>query len=165
MSGETTFELTAQDHVEAYHSHTGRITGKIAWSLLAVSLLYPLVDLWAGTPIIEDTAFFLFFGLALLFLAWDNLARDWTVRRAFRQSLPMRSPIRLTWDEQAIGFHTDMSDARYEWSRFFRWRAGKTTLLLYRDSQLFLLVPRRALPEGAVGEMIAALKAAGVKER
>ena len=165
MSSEVTFELTAQDHVDAVHAHTGRILGKIAWALLAVSLLYPVIDLWARTPILEDTAFFIFFGLALLFLAWDYLARDWTVRRAFRQSLPMRSPIRLAWDEQAIGFHTEMSDARYEWSRFFRWRASKTTMLLYRDSQLFLLVPRRVLPEGAMDEMIAGLTTAGVKQR
>lgn len=165
MSGEAHFELTAQDHVDAVNTHTGRLTGKLAWTLLAVALLFPVIDLWAGTPILEDTAFLVCLGLALFFLAWDYLVRDRMVRRAFRQSEGMRSPIRLSWDDEAVRFQTDTSDSRYEWSRFFRWMVSSKTLLLYRDSQMFLLIPRRVLPEGAADEMAAALKAAGVREK
>jgi hypothetical protein len=102
--------------------------------------------------------------LAIFFLAWDWMARDWVVRRAFRQGQAMHAPIRIEWDEQAIRFETEMSKSEYRWDRFFRWMASGKSLLLYRDSQLFLVIPSRAVPEGAVDEMVAALKSAGVRE-
>jgi YcxB-like protein len=165
MSGSATFELVEQDHVDAVHAHTGRIFGKTAWALLFVAFLFPLMDLWVGASILEDTAFWIVLGLALFFLAWDWIARDWIIRRAFRQGEAMHTAIRIEWDEQAIRFHTDMSDAEYGWSRFYRWLASKKSLLLYRDSQFFIVIPRHALPDGAAEEMVAALKAAGIREK
>ncbi|HMI40388.1 MAG TPA: YcxB family protein [Sphingomicrobium sp.] len=165
MSGNTTFELIAQDHVDAVRAHTGRVFGKLSWVLLGVAFLFPLLDLWAGVPIMEDTAFWLCLGLALFFLAWDWIARDWIVRRAFRQGEAMRTAIRINWDDQAIRFETEISNSEYRWDRFFRWMASKKSLLLYRDSQFFIVIPRRGLPEGAADEMVAALRAAGVREK
>ena len=165
MSGSATFELVEQDHVDAVHAHTGRLFGKISWVLLFVALLYPLVDLWAGRSIIEDTAFWIVLGLAILFVVWDWIARDWMIRRAFREGEAMRTPIRIEWDDQAIRFHTDMSNAEYRWGRFYRWVASKKSLLLYRDSQFFIAIPRRTLSTAAADEMIGALKSAGVREK
>lgn len=165
MSGAATFELTEQDHVDAVHAHTGRIFGKLSWALLGVAFLFPLLDLWAGMSILDDTAFWICLGLAIFFLAWDWVARDWTIRRAFRQGEAMRTEIRLDWDDQAIRLKTDMSNAEYSWDRFYRWLASKKSLLLYRDSQFFIVIPRRALSEGAAEDLIAALKAAGVREK
>lgn len=165
MSGTATFDLTAQDHVDAINTHTGRIFGKLSWILLGVSFLFPLIDLWAGVSILEDTAFWICLGAALFFLAWDWIARDWVIRRAFRQGEAMRSPIRIEWDTEAIRFHTDMSHSEYHWNRFYRWMASKKSLLLYRDSQFFIVIPRRTLPIGAANEIIASLKASGVREK
>ncbi len=161
----STFELVEQDHVDAVHTHTGRIFGKISWALLLVAFLFPLVDLWAGLPIMEDTAFWFFLAVAIFFLAWDWVARDWVIRRAFRQGEAMRSPIRIEWDEQAIRLKTEMSNSEYRWERFYRWMASKKSLLLYRDSQFFVVLPRRALPDGATEEIIAALQSAGVRQK
>ena len=47
---------------------TGRIFGKLSWALLGVAFLFPLLDLWAGVPIMEDTAFWICLGLAIFFL-------------------------------------------------------------------------------------------------
>ena len=165
MSGQVEFELTAQDHVDAVRAYTGRVSGKVSWALLFVALLYPIVDIWAGTSILEDTAFWVFLSLALLFLAWDWLARDWIIRRQFRESLAMRSPIRIRWDDSSLWMDTDNSQARYDWSQFYRWKATETTLLLLRDSGFFILIPRRAVGDEGLNDMVTALKAAGVKER
>ena len=159
MSRAATFELTEQDHVDAVHAHTGRIFGKLSWVLLGVAFL------WAGVSIMEDTAFWVCLGLALFFLAWDWIARDWIIRRAFRQGEAMRTPIRIEWDEKAIRFHTDMSNSEYGCNLEYRWLASKKSLLLYRDSQFFIVIPRRALPEGAAQEMIDALRASGIREK
>jgi hypothetical protein len=165
MSGAAAFELATQDHVDAVHAHTGRVFGKLSWILLGVSFLFPLIDLWAGFPIIEDTAFWICLGMALFFLAWDWVARDWAIRRAFRQGEAMRTPIRIEWDDEAIRFHTDMSDSEYRWTRFYRWMASKKSLLLYRDSQFFIVIPRRALPDGSAEDIMSALRAAKVQEK
>ena len=165
MSGETTFDLTAQDNVDAIRTHTGRVFGKLSWALLGVAFLFPLLDVWAGVSILEDTAFWICLALALFFIGWDQLAKDWAVRRAFRQSEPMRSPITIKWDDQAIAFETRTSTARYEWKQFYRWMASRSTLLVYRDSQFMVLIPRRALPDEAYREIVDALRSAGVREK
>jgi hypothetical protein len=165
VSGSTTFELTAQDHVDAVHTHTGRVFGKLSWVLLGVTFLFPLLDLWTGMSIMEDTAFWFFLALAVFFLAWDWVAHDWVIRRAFRQGEAMHTPIRIEWDDQAIRFQTDMSNSEYRWDRFYRWMASNKSLLLYRDSQFFIVLPRRALPEGAAVEIIVALQSFGVREK
>jgi len=165
MSGTAILELTAQDHVDAVHAHTGRIVGKLSWVLLGVAFLFPLLDLWASASIIDDTAFWICLSLAIFFLGWDWVARDWVIRRAFRQGEAMHTPIRIEWDDQAIRLHTEMSNSEYRWDRFYRWMASKKSLLLYRDSQFFVVIPRRALSGGAAEEMIVALKAAGVREK
>jgi len=147
------------------HAHTGRIVLKLSWALLFVALLFPLLDLWAGVPILEDTAFWVCLGLVAWFFAWDWFARDWLVRRAFRQGQKMRSPQRVSWDDQGISFESASGHVTWRWEQFHRWMASKKTLLLYRDSQTMFPIPVRAFPEGAINEMIASLKAAGVKEK
>lgn len=165
MSGAASFELTEQDHVDAVHAHTGRVFGKISWALLFVAFLFPLIDLWAGMSILDDTAFWIVLALAIFFLVWDWVARDWIVRRAYRQGQAMRSPNDVTWDEATISFESASGHVTWRWDQFYRWMASKKTLLLYRDSQTMFPIPVRALPEGSRDEMIAALKAAGVREK
>ena len=165
MSGSTTVELTEQDQVDAVHAHTGRIVGKLSWALLIVAFLFPLLDLWVGLPILEDPAFWICLSLAIWFLVWDWFARDWMVRRVFRQGRAMRSPNKVSWDDQTISFESASGHATFRWNQFHRWMASKKTLLLYRDSQTMFPVPVRAFPDGAVDEMIAALKSAGVREK
>ncbi len=165
MSGEVTYDLKAQDNVDAMQTHPGRLSGKLSWVILGVAFLFPLLDIWAGASILEDTAFWICVALALFFLGWDYLAKDWSVRRAFRQSEPMRSLITLKWDGQALTFETCSSTASYEWKQFYRWKPSRMTLLLYGDSQFMIPIPRRVLPDGAYEQMVAALRSAGVREK
>jgi len=165
MSGSVTYELTAQDNVDAINTHSGRLLGKLAWIFLLLALVNAALDWWMGISVIEDGNSWTLLGAWIFFLGWDWIARDWSVRRAFRQGEAMRSPIQLRWDDVSITFVTDTSNARYGWSQFFRWMGSKTTLVLYRDSQFLIPVPRRVLPVGAYEEMVGALGAAGVREK
>jgi len=165
MSGSTTVELTEQDQIHAIHAHTGRVVGKLSWALLFVAFLFPLLDLWVGASILEDTAFWGCLGVAIWFFIWDWIARDWMVRRAFRQGKAMRGPNQVSWDDQAISFESANGRTTLRWEQFWRWMASKKTLLLYRDSQTMFPIPVRTFPDGAIEEMIAALKAAGVREK
>jgi hypothetical protein len=165
MSGSATYEMIAQDNVDAVNTHTGKVASKIAWVFLLLAFINFGIDWWARISIFEDVAGWACVFAWLFFLAWDWLARDWVIRRQFRQSEKMRTPIRLSWDDQAITFDTDLSHAVYPWKDFFRWMGSRTSLLLYRDAAMFFPVPRRALPDGAFEEMVAALRAAQVPEK
>ena len=165
MSGNVTYEMTAQDNVDAVNTHTGRLVWKISWLFLVLALINFALDWWISFSILKDMAGWACVFAWLFFMAWDWIARDWMIRRHFRQSLAMRSPIRLSWGEQAITFDTDLSHSVYPWKDFFRWMGSQTSLLLYRDSAMFFPVPRRALPDGAYEEMVEALRTAGVREK
>ena len=167
MSGSTSYEMTAQDNVDAVSAYTHRQAGAIGWILLAIVSVGFWFELWRGTlaNILAAGILPLVAIVGLLCLFWDYVLRERAIRRDFQQSSPMRSPIRLSWDAQAITFDTDKSHAVYPWGDFHRWEGSATTLLLFRDSSFFFPVPRRALPDGAFEEMVEALKAAGVRER
>jgi hypothetical protein len=165
MSGNANYEMNAQDNVDAVNTHTGKIASKVAWVFLLLAFVNFALDWWAGIPLLADVAGWACIFAWLFFLAWDWLARDWVIRRQFRQSLKMRTPIRLSWDDRAITFDTDLSHAVYPWKDFFAWKGSSTSLLLYRDAAMFFPVPRRALPDGAHEEMIDALRAAYVREK
>src|SRR5689334_8970911 len=111
MSGSATYEMTDQDNVDAVNTHTGKVATKLAWVFLVLAGINFGLDWWVGYPMLWDMAGWGCVAAWLLFMAWDWLARDWVIRRQFRQSLKMRTPIRLSWDDQAITFDTDLSHA------------------------------------------------------
>jgi YcxB-like protein len=164
MSGSVTYELSAQDNVDAINAHSGKFLGKLAWVFLFLAAINVAVDWWAHFPILNDSSTWTLVGAWIFFSAWDWIARDWIIRRQYRQSVKMRSPIKLSWDDEAVTFDTDKSHAVYPWKDFFKWMGSTTSLLLYRDAGMFFPVPRRALPDDAYEEMVQALRAAGVRE-
>lgn len=165
MSGSVSYEMVAQDNVDAVNTHTGRIASKLAWLLLLLALINFALDWWVWRGVLEDPIGWICVAAWAFFMGWDWLARDWVIRRQFRQSEKMRSPVQLSWDDHAITFDTDLSHAAYLWKDFHRWMGSPTSLLLYRDSSFFFPVPRRALPERGYEEMVAALVASGVREK
>jgi hypothetical protein len=165
VSGSVSYEMIAQDNVDAVNTHTGRLLGKLAWIFLVLALINAGIDWWAGIPLLSDGNSWTLVAAWLFFLGWDWIARDWSVRRAFRQGEAMRSPIRLSWSEDSLTFDTSASHARYGWDQFYRWTSSERTLLLYRDSQFLIPIPRRVLPTGAYEQMVEALRRAGVREK
>ena len=164
MSGEAAFELTAADNVRAMHTHTGRLARWIAFLVFDIGLFVAAFDLYRRTSLFADWKLWLIAGISLFLLFWDLVLRDAIVRRQFRQSR-MRSPLNMRWDDEALSIDTDAGKERFEWSRFYRWMTSKTTLLLYRDAGFFIAIPRRAVGDQGIDDMIAALKAAGVRQR
>jgi hypothetical protein len=71
----------------------------------------------------------------------------------------------VSWDNDTIRFESRSGHSTLRWDQFWRWMTSKKVLLLYRDSQTMFPIPLRGFPEGAAEEMIAALKAAGVREK
>jgi hypothetical protein len=55
MSGSVTYEMTAQDNVDAVNTHSGRVLGKLAWIFLLLALINAAIDWWTGIPVLEDS--------------------------------------------------------------------------------------------------------------
>ena len=165
MSGEAQFELTAQDNVDAMRTHSGRLSGWLALLLFGIGNLYVAFLIYHHIPPLGDWAVWAVYLLCLLLLLWEVVFRDAMIRRQFRQAQAMNSPARMRWDETSLSIDTDLSQARFEWPKFHRWMVSKTSLLLYRDAGFFFVIPRRAVGDQGIDDMIAALKVAGVKER
>ena len=165
MSGEAHFEVTAQDNVDGMRTHSGRISGWLALLLFGIGNLYVAFLIYNRMPVLEDWAVWAIYLLVVILALWEFVFRDTIVRRQFRQAQAMNSPARVRWDETSLSIDTDLSQARFQWSQFHRWTTSKTSLLLYRDAGFFFVVPRRAVGDQGIVDMVAALKAAGVKER
>lgn len=165
MSGEAHFELTAQDNVEGMRTHSGRMSGWLALLLFGIGNLYVAVLIYNHVPPLGDWSVWAIYLLVLLLALWEFIFRDAMVRRQFRQAQAMNSPARMRWDDSGLSIDTDRSQARFEWPQFHRWMRSKTSLLLYRDSGFFFVIPRRAVGDRGIEDMVEALKAAGVKER
>jgi hypothetical protein len=165
MSGEANFELTAEDNVDGMRTHSGRLAGWLALLSFGIGNFYAAIDIYNHVPPIGDPTLWAIYLLCMFLILWEFVVRDATIRRQFRQAQAMNSPARMRWDDKSLSIDTDLGQARFEWPQFYRWRVSKTSLLLYRDAGFLFVVPRRAVGDQGIDEMVAALKAAGVKER
>ncbi len=166
MNGSVTYEMIAQDNVDAVNTHTrpdrhqdGVAIPGAGGAQLRTRLGNRKADIWrsrrAGYVPWPECSSRPGIGLRAIGL----------IRRNFRQSSKMRTPIRLSWDDQDYARHR-LSHAVYPWKDFYRWTGSETSLAaLLRDNALFFPVPRRVLPAGVYDEMVQALTNAGVREK
>lgn len=161
MSGSAEFELTGHDYVDAHRTHSGWL----ALLFFVATVMFAELDIRRGVPLTSDWNLWMIATIGLMFLLWEFAIKDAIIRRQFRQLLPMRSPLKVRWDADALWIDTDTSKARYDWTQFFRWKRSKTTLMLYRDPGFFIPIVRRAVSDGEFNDLVAALQAADVKQR
>lgn len=99
----------------------------------------------------------------LLLVGYLKVAR--VARRDFREHKVMQGEFRVDWDDQAITIEHPSGKGVLPWTVFHGWLEAQDMLLLYQTRRLFNFLPKRALPEGAVEEIIGRLRAAGVPEK
>ena len=55
----------------------------------------------------------------------------------------------LTWDDDALSIRAPTWNLTSAWTDFLKWREGKDHYLLYLNSALFRIVPKRAFADDA----------------
>ena len=166
---EATYSISASDFVAAQQLHFRR-----SWSLKRIAILVGGLGAMLGLFYIADGGPFdliLFVStmlpiialIAITFLAiWISIPIS--ARRTWRQRKTWNA-IRLFWNEDTVSFKSDRGDGKYAWSDFYRWSADGTSLLLYLDSRMFLVLPVRALTASDAESIKQSLTKAGIKKR
>ena len=164
--GPYSYEVTEDLVVEAMRRHMVRrmthgLVGRLFIAVLVLLALLIALDLaYYGRLSRASLAFLVAVPLALAVI---NL---WLVpqlgRRQFRQSAALRAPGTFAWDDGAVRFTSDRGEARIALAELYRWDETENIVLLYQTEMFFNLVPKAAL-DGGTPDLIARLRAAGVK--
>ncbi|QSX32473.1 YcxB family protein [Shewanella avicenniae] len=85
-------------------------------------------------------------------------------KKQFRQNRALRAEITMLLLEQGINFKSESGESNLQWSDIHKWKYGKGIYLLYITSNMFHMVPSRALSNEAefsklLGEYIGPRKA------
>lgn len=66
-------------------------------------------------------------------------------KRQYRQHRALRNEITMLLSEQGINFKSESGESKLKWSDIHKWKCGKGIYLLYITSNMFHMVPLRAL--------------------
>jgi len=66
-------------------------------------------------------------------------------KRQYRQHRALRNEITMLLSEEGIDFKSESGESKLQWCDFHKWKYGKGIYLLYITSNMFHMVPSRAL--------------------
>jgi hypothetical protein len=135
---QISYVLTASDTVEAHTRHGGaflrvlQAIGVLAITAGVAGFIFAPGELLGSTITI-------LFGLFVL------LRVRLTAGLQFRRDLASAGEIRLTASDDGIEIHTARSAAQLKWGALRRYSESSQLFLLYPQSNLFQVVPKRAM--------------------
>ncbi len=164
MPGEVTYTRSEADYVEAQRDWWRGAAFKPGWwvrCLTASAVFFAGSALFFGwnAPTISSMVIYGVGGAAYFWLIWALclvLGYFLMPRRSlklFRQTPNRDRPITFRWSEAGIEEEAANGTARYSWSDFYRWRDGRSAVLLYRNDNLFHFLPHRVLAGGQLDEI------------
>lgn len=68
-------------------------------------------------------------------------------KRQFEQNRALRSEISMHLSQKGISFEAETGESNLQWSDIHKWKLGKGIYLLYITSNMFHIVPSRALAD------------------
>jgi len=66
-------------------------------------------------------------------------------KKQYRQHRALRSEITMSLTENGINFASESGESRLQWSDIHRWKLGNGIYLLYITSNMFHIIPARAI--------------------
>jgi hypothetical protein len=136
------YKLTEAEVVKAMQLH-GRGTNKtlVALSIVGVALM-PL-------GIFTDYKAIGFGGAVgglIGYFAVLHLLIPFNAKRQYKQHRALKNEIRMALSEQGIDFQGESGESKLQWGDIHKWKNGNGVYLLYITSNMFHMVPSRALP-------------------
>jgi hypothetical protein len=115
----------------------------------------------------EMSSWSVWLGMLVSFLLFARfIMLPWNTSRQLKQVREATAPMKTTFDEDGWRVENEFGNYRLPWNAFVKWKQSRTTLLLYRSSRMFQIIPKRmlALP-GDLDYITAQLHKAGVPDR
>ena len=135
------YKLTEPEVVKAMQLH-GRGTNK---TLVALSIVgFALLLLGALTDY-KAIGFGGAVGGLIGYFAVLCLLIPFNPKRQYRQHRALKNEIHIALSEQGIDFKSESGESKLQWIDIHKWKKGKGIYLLYITSNMFHMVPSRAL--------------------
>lgn len=75
-------------------------------------------------------------------------------RRAFQQMKTLQSQTEISWSPERIQLQSKQGKADFDWRDFIRIAQGQDVTLLFQSDYLFNFIPRRALSDEQVRDLL-----------
>ena len=176
MAGEVTFQMTEADYVAANRDWFLRTILKrkaIIRHAVALGVAFMAGAVLAGGDRGTFAMGQLWYGLALAGAAAGALLLLYVVtyalipRRAgrlFRQQTGFHRPLRFSWSDDGMTQTSAHGTGTYAWRDLHRWTVGRDAIMPYVTDQLYFVIPRRALSESQVSDLVNTLERSGLSQ-
>lgn len=135
------YKLTETEVVSAMQLH-GRGSNKtllmLSIAAIALVLLGALTDFGAIGFAGAISGLFGYFAVLYLIIPFN-------AKRQYKQHAALRSEMTLSVSQQGISFKNKSGESTLQWDEIDKWKRGKGVILLYISSNMFHMVPSRAL--------------------
>lgn len=139
----------------------------IYWLLIAATLVIAIALLIParGSGLIYEVLIPALIALMIVVVLLQYVYLPWKVRQHHRQAASFRDEITLSWDDDRFRLNGERGSIDFAWTDFHRWSENDDLLLLYHSDLLFHAVPKEALSEGQLDDIVARIHASGLKKR
>lgn len=131
--------------------------------LMLFLLLFSLVSGYFSLPIGVMAIAIAF--LILFFLVVQSVVAPSRYRKVFEQSQRLTGFQEITVRDDALATKAQFGQAVIPWNRFAKWSADERLLLIFQTDAQFHLLPKRQFTGEQIGEIVSALRTAGVPEK
>lgn len=135
------YKLTEPEVVRAMQLH-GRGANKTLIVLFVVGVTLVLLGAFTDYKAI---GFGGAIGGLIGYIAVLNLLIPFNAKRQYKQHRALRNEISMTLSEQGINFKSESGESKLQWNDIYKRKNGKGIYLLYITSNMFHMVPSRAL--------------------
>lgn len=78
----------------------------------------------------------------------------WVHYKAFKRSKTLSAPVKITLEDEAIGFNQETLSARYDWSRIASARENAHLYLLHDEVGPVVAIPKRFASDDSVADSV-----------
>lgn len=135
------YKLNESDVVSAMQLH-GRGTDRTLIALTIVGIVLVLVGAFTNYKAI---AFGGAIGGLIGYFAVLCLLIPFKAKRQYKENRALRHEISMTLSDQGVNFKSESGESKLQWNDIHKWKEGKGIYLLYITSNMFHMVPSRAL--------------------
>ena len=135
------YKLTEPEVIRAMQLH-GRGTNK---TLVALSIVGIVLVLLGIVTDYKAIGFGGAVGGLIGYFAVLYLLIPLNAKRQYKQHRALKNEISMVLSDQGVNFKSESGESKLQWSDIHKWKNGKGIYLLYITSNMFHMVPSRAL--------------------
>ncbi|MCF6262717.1 MAG: YcxB family protein [Xanthomonadales bacterium] len=147
---DCSYKLSELENVQAMQLH-GRGARNTLIILIFIGIILILAAIFTEYKIIATGS--VVGGVSGYFLVLFCLI-PFNAKKQYKQNRALRNEITMEITEQGVNFKSESGESKLKWSDIHKWKSSGEIYLLYITSNMFHMVPSRALPNEEMLEML-----------